>query len=326
MKRRQQPDTTAEQIAALRDRVHQPSPPALLRTCRHCGVRGDCDPATVVWIVGIDGAEIPFGVCDDCQPYSDDHRRLSAHAVAVVLGVNASDEAVQKISVASFAERASIGQSSAPNRTPWAHLGRERLAEQVQAARRAIAALTSTTPCPYCGVTRTPPGTRWTQPAGHNTAVMCGACAYSFSNHDGGWWPTGQWRSIAAGQLLGISGRMFRLGEEVGLLFWSESGRTEPNAKPWGHVDMVSIYRRALRLSPASFGGHYGPTWRRMVEAVAAVDAEQLTDADRTQIAVAVDGAVKGDGTRKRLAGRYGVSIDVIEHVACAGSGRQAVS
>lgn len=315
---RQQPDTAAS-IAALAARVHPEPPPAaprLLDTCRHCGIRGECDPATRMWIVGIDSNEIAFGVCPDCQPFGTDHRALSAHAVAVVLGVNESEEAVHGITVESFASKASIGQHTGPNKTPWAHLGREQLAGQVRRNRDRIAALTSTTPCPYCGVTRTPVGTRWVQPGGRNAVVMCGGCAHMFSDADGGFWPAGQWRSIAAGNLVGVTGRMFRLGEEVGLLYWSESGRTDPNTKAWGHVDRVAMYRRALRLPPVSFGGHNGHQWRHMVEAVATADAERLSDADRATIVAEVEDAVKGDGTRKRLASRFDVSLDVIEYIA----------
>ena len=66
--------------------------------------------------------------------------------------------------------------------------------------------------------------------------------------------------------------------------------------------------------------------WALMVDTVAAADADGLSDANRLQISHETAAAVKGDGTRKLLAARYGVSLDVIEHIARNHLERSAVS
>lgn len=102
-------------------------------------------------------------------------------------------------------------------------------------------------PCSLCGMGESPP---WRGPSKRAPfGLLCGRCGEWFHGAS-----TVDARDLAAAVLCGIatdSQRVVprRIGELVGLQYWCESGRLFPNSKPWEHVDVAVLRRRALDLA-----------------------------------------------------------------------------
>ena len=95
-------------------------------------------------------------------------------------------------------------------------------------------------PCAYCGLGITIDGRGWHKSP---TGSICGRCWRWFEDFDG------DRRDLCAAALVGIATRTRRsspreLAGRVGLVLWSESGRTEPNDRPWQHVVVEEMRKK----------------------------------------------------------------------------------
>jgi hypothetical protein len=102
-------------------------------------------------------------------------------------------------------------------------------------------------PCAMCGMAESP---SWRGPTNRQgIGLICGRCGEWL--HEG---TTSEARDLAASVLAGIATTSrrtvpSRLGQMVGLVYWSESGRTEANATPWAHLDVAALRRRVAELA-----------------------------------------------------------------------------
>lgn len=198
---------------------------------------------------GLDGAPQEYGLCAEC---ATSPRHLDRRAVAEVLGLDPTVDALTGITVERFADRPEA-RADRPNDRPWGHLDTAALAAQVDSRRKDVERRTGG-PCHYCGTTLTPPHQGW-RPRGDGSSE-CGSCVErfdSFSTAEAGWrrFPDGK-RDLAAGVLAGFElaepgVRRFRpgLGREVGLLWFHEAGLKKGTSGPFGHVDLKELRRRA---------------------------------------------------------------------------------
>ncbi len=102
-------------------------------------------------------------------------------------------------------------------------------------------------PCLWCGMGSTRADRGWSRSSG---GLVCGRC------HD---WladtpPTHQ-RDLVAAVLVGISTDRARrsppgLADALGLVPWNETGATEPNSRPWGHLDVGQMRDLFRQLAP----------------------------------------------------------------------------
>lgn len=211
----------------LREAVH-----GRRAVCADCGIVAQCDVATLHPVADIiDGRERIYGRCPACAAGGD----LARQAIALLLDVDPDAIALDGLTVELFAQRPGSATST-PNTAPWGHLNRDALARRVAARRLAYEARRGG-PCEACGVTVTPRGA-WQQ---SNTGDRCGACQEWF-----GGLTACKPRDLAAAVLLGQATLTMRhgplgLGEQVGLLWWAETGRSEGNAWPFEHLDWDRI-------------------------------------------------------------------------------------
>lgn len=236
--RRKSEDTVAAE--ALAQRVH-----GTRRTCVDCGASAPCDPDAVEFRTGLAGEQLLYGVCRTCAAWrrtGDVDRR----AAAVVLSIDRGSPVLDRIRVDRFGAQPHA-RPERPNRKAWQHVSAAGLAETVE--RRTLdLQRRQGGPCTFCGVGETPEGTGW---ASVNGRPRCGSCTERFTGgSEGGTYSDDDQRTIAAAVLCGLSrgGQLHmvhNLGGNVGLVFWSESGRTGANAWPWQHVDVASLRRRA---------------------------------------------------------------------------------
>jgi hypothetical protein len=113
----------------------------------------------------------------------------------------------------------------------------------------------SHSPCHLCGMASSP---QWRGPAKRSgLGTVCGRCAAWLDDQHF------ETRDLCASVLAGLSTTNLRrapsgLGATVGLQFFGESDRTEPNSRPWEHVDVRALRaivadlaaERALTLPP----------------------------------------------------------------------------
>lgn len=117
------------------------------------------------------------------------------------------------------------------------------LAEREQ-ARKADArrAALSGGPCDWCGMGETREDRGWSR---GRHGLICGRCADWLGDS------IGTDRDLCAAVLVGLATPTVRraprgLAADVGLVLWAESGRTEPNDRPWQHVNVREMRERLL--------------------------------------------------------------------------------
>ena len=113
-------------------------------------------------------------------------------------------------------------------------------------------------PCSWCGLASSPP---WRGPGVRRDTFVCGRCATWVDTFD-----TVDPRDLAASVLAGITtptrhARRDRLGELVGLAFFDETGRNEPNPSPWHHVDVPALRREVVELAQSRRIPSLPPRW-----------------------------------------------------------------
>ena len=104
-------------------------------------------------------------------------------------------------------------------------------------------------PCAMCGVGTSP---EWRGPTSkRGLGLICGRCGeWVFdSDHDP--------RDLAASVLANLSTRTAHrvkpgFGELVGLVFFTETDRTEPNPTPWAHINVAELRTKAQQLAAAN--------------------------------------------------------------------------
>ena len=105
-------------------------------------------------------------------------------------------------------------------------------------------------PCVMCGMSSSP---EWRGPSRkRGLGLLCGRC---------GEWvyeETADPRDIAAAVLTGLSTQTRRtvkrgLGERLGLTYFSESDRTEPNTTPWAHVAIADLRDQVQALAAENY-------------------------------------------------------------------------
>lgn len=235
-RRKSEVDVAAE---ALAQRVH-----GVQRCCVDCGAMSACDPGSTEIRDGLGGQALVYGRCRTCSSWrrsGDVDRR----AAALVLGLDRGSALLDGLRVDRFGDQPHA-LPSRPNPSPWAHVSAAGLAETVE--RRGLdLQRRQGGPCTFCGVGETPEGTGWSTV---NRQPMCGSCRERFADFEGGGFDEASMRTVAAAVICGLSraGQLHtphRLGENVGLVFFAESGRTGANASPWQHVDVAALRRRA---------------------------------------------------------------------------------
>jgi hypothetical protein len=214
----------------------------LKRTCASCGASRPCDRVKITPDrVRGGGRELVWGLCNDCAD-ADALGALDAAVLADVLDLDAGDPVLGHVRVPRFCDRGAH-HPDRPTPAPWGHLDATDLAEKVTAWRTARAALAGG-PCSWCGVGMTPVGTVWRNWSENNRPrSMCGRCSELFGKPSAG---TDAMRDVVAAMLGGLSYRnrttyRHRLGAQLGVIFWHETGRTEPNATAWAHLDLDAL-------------------------------------------------------------------------------------
>ena len=217
-------------IEALRKRVH-PNP---ARTCWCCGfvVEVPAESATVIR-TGLDGADLEYGICGSCGALADELDRV---VTAQVLGI-ALDAVDVPMTVARYADVPGA-RPSLPNARPWAHLDRTAVATALVDGRAKLHVRINPITCSVCGTNE-----RF-EDRGY-TSGRCPSCDVRlFSGPEGygvarpGAHP--DWRrDEIASVLVGVPCRD-RLGQELGVRFWSELDEDERAALPvlrgpWAH-------------------------------------------------------------------------------------------
>lgn len=208
--------------------------------CGDCGADRRCHIDSVFVAPDLNGTDRLFGQCDDCRAHSLE-MSLDRHAVALVLGLDNPDiSALDGIRVERFHDR-SWATPREPNPSPWSHLDKQALARQVERTQTDLQARQGG-PCAYCGITVTPPSTGWSSSDGR---PRCGSCTRWLAGRD-----ARLQRSIAASVLLGRSTATSIelhpfLGSAAGLIWFSESGRTEGATYPWAHINLAALRERA---------------------------------------------------------------------------------
>ena len=237
--RRKSEDTAA--AAALAQRVH-----GVQRTCCDCGAMSACDPGSTEIRDGLGGQALVYGRCRTCSSWrrsGDVDRR----AAALVLGLDRGDALLDGLRVDRFGDQPHA-LPSRPNRSPWAHVSGADLATTVERKRLDVESRHGG-PCGWCGVGITPQGSGWST---LNRQAMCGGCRERFADLESGGFDDASMRTVAAAVVCGLSrgGQLHtphRFGENLGLTFWSESGRTGANAWPWQHLDVASLRARVRK-------------------------------------------------------------------------------
>jgi hypothetical protein len=102
-------------------------------------------------------------------------------------------------------------------------------------------------PCCWCGMGSTRADRGWSR---SGDGLVCGRCHDWFTDTAS----TNQ-RDLCAAVLVGISTDRVRrsppgLADAVGLVPWNETGATEPNSRPWAHLDVAQMRSVFRRLAP----------------------------------------------------------------------------
>ena len=104
-------------------------------------------------------------------------------------------------------------------------------------------------PCAMCGVGTSP---EWRGPTPkRGLGLVCGRCGEWVFDSDS------DPRDLAASVLANLSTRTVHrvkpgFGELVGLVFFVETDRTEPNPTPWAHINVAELRTKAQELAAAN--------------------------------------------------------------------------